>query len=550
MRAEPRANETPAGVDKGGTGVSRESEGLGQLPPCFGVSFLSSIERCFWMPNDAGKTLQSNTDAPLVVALDIGTSSVRAIVFDTDGTPSADHQIPYSQTTTSDGGVEVDAEELLRHCIDSLTQLLRDDSVSVSQLKAVGISCFWHSLLGVGGDGLAVTPVYSWADTRAAGQVAKLRELFDSDQYHATTGCELHPCFWPAKLLWLRESHAGLYQKARRWMGFGEYLQFRLFGKDNSSLSMASGTGLFNQQKCDWDDSIVDTLKLDRQSICAVKDFEPVSGLKSDFAGKLAALAQVPWFPSVGDGACSNIGSGGTDDTRIVLNIGTSAAMRIVADVAKGADYSIKPGLFSYRVNSESIVVGGAFANGGNVYAWLKDRFTWEADVTFDKELEQIRPDSHGLTVLPFWSGERSPGWHSGAKASILGMNLHTNSADIVRASLEACAYSFDTTRKQLHKDFSNARQLVVSGGAISGNPLFAQIVCDVFGTELTVNHVAEASARGAALLALYGVGALKNLSNAPFQPGAIYSPNKQHNAQYAAAAERYHYYYDKLINS
>jgi len=507
----------------------------------------------------------------LVIALDFGTSSVRAIVFDSRGREVdvdgslMDAQVKYAQRTTAEGGVEVDADELLSHVMQCIKQILRKASAVRSRIAGVGISCFWHSLVGVDADGRAVTPLMSWADTRAAGHVPELKRIVDGLDYHGRTGCETHPSFWPAKLLWLRKAHPDKVARVRRWMGFGDYVMLRLFGKAVASLSMASGTGLFNQAKADWDDDVLAALKIDRDQLPALTDCNisvsgamgptaltaalgghVVCGPVDEYRKPLGILAELPWFPALGDGACSNVGSGGVDETRIALNIGTSAAMRVVVPAE---NVHVENGLFCYRVDASTALFGGAFANGGNVHAWLKNTLNWSDDHKFAREIAQVKPDGHGLTVLPFWSGERSPGWHGDARATITGMNLHTTPADVVRASMEACSYSFDQVRRALQSRFPTATEIVVSGGALAHDGMWAQMLADVFGTPLVTSKVAEASSRGAALIALRSLGVVKKLSDVPFTRGRTFKPNMDRHAIYQAAGERYNKFYKQMLD-
>ncbi|HEY3330040.1 MAG TPA: gluconokinase [Capsulimonadaceae bacterium] len=488
-----------------------------------------------------------------VLALDIGTSSVRAILFDSRGNAvsanggAVEAQVKYVQHTTADGGVEVDADHLVSVTVLCLSKAIRKIGKGRVRLAGVGISCFWHSLLGVGGDGRALTPLFSWADTRASSHVPQLRELFDATQYHQSTGAELHPCFWPAKLLWLRDERPEVFGDVKQWMGFAEYLMLRVFGSNDSSLSMASGTGLLNQRNADWDASVLTALDIDPATLPGISDQGCVRRMSDEFRDKLGGLDNLPWFPAVGDGACSNIGSGGCDDKRMVLNIGTSAAIRVVVPAPKGEPLAISQGLFCYRIDAQHAIHGGAFAQGGNVYAWLKGLLEWPDDNAFGARLARIKPDGHGLTVLPFWAGERSPGWRSGARAAILGMNLHTSREDIVRASLEACAYSFDVIKSRLCEQYPQAREIVLSGGATASSPLLCQIVCDVFGEPLVTSKVAEASSRGAALIALQGAGVVRSWSAVPFERGRVFRPNSARHELYTVGGNRYRRAYEAV---
>ncbi len=476
----------------------------------------------------------------LILTLDMGTSSVRAMLFDTRGRalPNAEVQIPYAQTTTADGGVQTDAEALLTLTVSCLKQLLRrTDKETRGRIAGVGISCFWHSLVGVGGDGRAVTPLFSWADTRAMGQAEKLKTEMDAAAYHARTGCVLHPCYWPAKLRWLQETEPELFSRAAHWMSFGEYLQSRLFGSATCSLSMASGTGLLNQNTKAWDPQTLTELPIALRQLNSLDDKAvPVSGLSAEWAGALSALKDLPWLPASGDGACSNAGSGAVDAGRIAINVGTSGAMRVAV---KADTIDIPDKLFCYRVDEERFLVGGAFANGGNVYAWAEKTLQLGDRQAAGKAAAALLPDGHGLTILPFWAGERSPGWHAGARAAILGMNLHTTPAEILRASLEAVAFQFAGVYDILIAQFPSATQIVASGGALVGDPAWAQIMADAMGTPITTSRVGEATSRGAGLLALHILGQIADLSEVPAFLWKTYTPDPKTHEVYQKARAR-----------
>ena len=485
----------------------------------------------------------------IVLTLDMGTSSVRAMLFDARGRalPQAEAQIPYAQTTTGDGGVETDAEALLGLTVRCLTQLLKaTDRETAGRIAGVGISCFWHSLVGVGADNRAATPLLSWADTRARAQAEQLQRDLDEAAYHARTGCVLHTSYWPAKLRWLAETQPGTFGQARRWMSFAEYVALRLFGETKCSLSMASGTGVFDPNAKAWDEATLKDLPVAAGQLNVIADGkESQSGLTGEWSRALEALKDLPWFPAWGDGACSNVGSGATDAGRIAINLGTSGAMR-VAVKADGVD--IPAGLFCYRVDGARMLVGGAFANGGNVFAWAQKTLNLGDPKTAARAVAALPPDGHGLTVLPFWAGERSPGWHVGARATITGMNLHTTGADILRASEEAVAYTFAAVRDLLVAQYPSATEIVASGGALTHDPAWTQIMADAFGVPVTTSRVFEASSRGAALLALDSLGLISDLGDVPAYLGKTYTPDPARHAIYQKARARQEMLYAQML--
>lgn len=486
---------------------------------------------------------------PLVLALDMGTSSVRAMLFDHRGraVPEREAQLGYAYSMTADGGVETDADILVARTVECVRQTLAlCPKKEKRRIIGVGVSCFWHSIVGVGKDNRAVTPLYSWADTRSARYVPELAKLVNGPKYHSVTGAELHPCFWPSKLLWLQAERRQQFDLAAKWMSFGEYLELKLFGFARCSVSMASGTGLFHQNKCDWDNSLFSVLPIRREQLNIVVDRqEPLSGMSAPFAGALPELADVPWFPALGDGACSNVGCGAVGETRLAINIGTSGAIRVMVPAAT---MDIRAGLFCYRMDRNNFVSGGAFANGGNVYAWEHASLLLQGRKAASRRVSTMPPDSHGLTILPFFAGERTPGWNLNARATVTGINLHTTPFDIVRASLEAVAYSIDGTRQLLHQNFPHIKEVVASGGALVHDPMWVQIMADVFNQPVITSKVFEASSRGAALLALQSLGLITNLAEMPSYLGKTYTPDPARAEIYRRGKARYDALYSVMF--
>ena len=473
----------------------------------------------------------------LVVALDIGTSSVRALAFDAAGRKVGDEvQIPYAQTTLPDGGVEIGADfllELLGRCLDQLLPNFRQN------VSAVAISCFWHSLMAVDASDAPQTAVISWADNRAAAWVAALRRTLDEDECHARLGCPFHTSYWPAKLLWLRDERPELFEKPLRWMGMGEYLGLKWCGAARASLAMASGSGLFDQNKADWDDAILQRLPIARAQLpelCA--ELPP---LAPNLAARWPTLKGARWFSAVGDGACSNIGSGCADETRIGLNAGTSGALRVVLQDFTGAP---PRGLWRYRVDERRSIVGGALSNAGNVLDWT--RATFRVPDEWQTEVAAMQADAHGLTVLPFLAGERAPLWNGQARFCVEGAGLDTEPIEIMRAVLEGAALRFAAVGALL-LGLAPAAQIIFSGGVLEGVPIWQPILCDAIGAPLTGSREHEASARGAALLALERCGIIADVAQVPFERGAHLQPNSANHQIYRRALERQNALYGKI---
>ncbi len=527
-------------------------------------------------PCDTSQPPCDTIQPPCVLAIDIGTSSVRAILFDrTARIASPVFQKTYDMATTPDGGVHIDADRMVAVVSSVLDDFCAWDghngggpatgghgaagrdrdgpaagghtASGSTAIDGVAMTTFWHNVVGVEGD-RAVTPLISWADTRPGTVIPELMERLDVGATHMRTGCVLHASYLPAKILWFARSDPDTFARVERWMSIGEYLFLKWFGAPACSVSMASGTGLFNANRCDWDDETLAALPLERDHLTPLTDVdEPVRGLKDVFASRWPVLAGASWYPAIGDGACNNIGSGCVDEDRIALMVGTSGAMRVMRPAA---EFSIPEGLWCYRSDRRRILMGGALSNGGNVYGWMHDTLRLADEQRVERDLGGMTPDGHGLTVLPFWAGERSPGWHDAARAAITGMTLHTTPLDVMRASLEATAYCFANIHDRLRSIWGDTGEIVASGAGLLQSPVWMQMLADVLQRPITASTVTEASSRGAALLALEASGELEDLAAAPAPLGKTYEPDPANRDRYREAMKRQQNLYDMMMDS
>jgi gluconokinase len=486
---------------------------------------------------------------PALLALDIGTSGVRAALFDHRGgeIPGASIRVNRPGWLSSDFAT-FDAEALLEQVAQTLDALFARLSGSMSRIELIAISCFWHSLVGVDEAWRPTTPILGWADSRAAAATDQLRSELDEAKIHARTGCRFHPSYWPAKLLRLRNEEPEMFRATSRWLSFAEYLTLHFFGETAASVSMASGTGLLNQHTCEWDEELLATLGVSVNSLPEIaapnKTFQ---GLRSAYAMRWPQLCEARLFPGVGDGAANSIGAGCHTPEKAALMIGTSGAMRVCFRGALPA--RIPPELWCYRVDRDRIVIGGALSDGGGLYNWIKESLLPEEDfATIESELELLSPDAHGLTILPFWSGERSTGWNPDARGAILGITLQTRPIDVLHAAMEAIAYRFALIAKAL-EPLAPEATIMASGQALSSSPAWVRILADVLDRRVFVSELSEASTRGAALLALEAAGKIQSIEEFQAPVEIVFEPNPLHHEIYQSGLARQQRIYEELIN-
>jgi gluconokinase len=484
----------------------------------------------------ADTTLCGSREAPFLLGVDLGSSSARAIVYDRKGATVAVEFERYSWTASTDGGLEIPAARLIEIAATAIDRAVLFCRAERIRIAAVGVSTFWHGLVGVDARGEATTPVLSWGDTRAAGAAASLRNEADAAAYHRRTGAYFHPGFPLAKLRWLRDENPGAWRRTRTWLAAGDLLTMHFLDANVSSVSMASASGLFHQETCDWDEESLALAGIDRGHLFPIAPDEPSWELSPEWALRWPELGGVPWTLAYGDGACANIGSGCVSADRAALSIGTTAAMRVV--VQKTAA-KVPLELWSYRIDRRRRVIGGATSNGGNIYSWCRDSLRLPVNpVEVEEQVGALGPDAHGLIFLPFLAGERSPFWPLDASAAISGITLATTPVAMLRAGLEAVAYRLALLREALREHVPEAATIVASGRAIAESPAFARIVCDVFGEPLHVSSFPESSSRGAALLAAEAAGVLPGIE-LPAPDWKVLEPDLPSTAIYREAMGR-----------
>ena len=473
---------------------------------------------------------------PLILALDIGTSSVRAALYDESGNVLPETMVKHERilSTTNDGGSEIDAYASFEQIADAIDGVLAKSSALKSEITHAAASAFWHSLVGVDSNGNPTTNVFGWADTRSRVQIAVLRAKFDENEIHHRTGARFHSSFWPAKLHWLRKEFPEDFRRTARWLSFSDLIAMRLFGVPATSVSMASATGIFDQRKIGWDAELLKFLKLRPKSLPELAADSAAFKLLPKFARRWPRLKNTSWFPAIGDGAANNIGAGCLKRSKAALMIGTSGAMRVAYN---GDPPDRMPsGLWCYRIDRKRVILGGALSDGGGLYRWLKDNLRLElSDDEIEAEIARRPPAGHGLTFLPFLAGERSTGYHENAAGAILGLRSSTDAIDMVQAALESVAYRFAEIFDQLNK-VSRIREIVASGGALRESPVWRQIIADVLGRNLSVPDTREASSRGAVLLALETIGKIRKVEAIETPSGKAFSVDKNRSRTYSKA--------------
>ncbi len=467
-----------------------------------------------------------------VLVIDIGSSSVRALLYDDEARLIPDATVIEAQEilTEPQGAATLDmlaVQARVERCVDRI--LLHP---AAAQIRIVGTDTLVGNLLAVDRAGLPLTPVYTYADTRSAESVKALRARVDAEKKHQDTGCLLHTAYHPARLDWLRQTQPQQFREVAQWTDIGTYLLRQWLGAAPTSYSAASWSGLFNRETLDWDVEWLDILGVRRDQLPDLADYDAFqTGLLPAFAERWSALRDVPFCLVVGDGVAANVGAGCVRRTDLALTVGTTAALRTMSDEALPP---VPAGLWSYRAKRNLHLIGGATSEGGNVYRWAMETLALPDARAVEQALAGRAPDAHGLTVLPLLAGERSPGWLPDATGSIVGLRLSTTPLDILQAALEGVAHRLALVAEQVYALTGDSPRIVASGGALRASPVWGQMIANALNQPLHMTTENELTARGTAILALH---ALRGAALSDFAP--TLSRNIQPQAEVVAILRR-----------
>ena len=495
------------------------------------------------------------------LGIDIGTSGVRAALFDMEGNQLGLSHKEYPMICTEPGMAELNPEtvfstllEVVKSCRDKI------DKNGVDSLKAIGFSTQLSSLIALDTNGNCLTNLFTWADTRAVHHADKIKAEHDYISMYKNTGCRVqHPMYPISKILWLRDVNPAIVEQTYKFVTIKSYILFKLTGQYVIDYTDASATGCFNIHNFEWDPYILNqVLCIDEAKLCkTVPCTFLLDGIKAVYAEKMNISVTTPLIIGSGDGMCANAGCGVLDDTAMSSTIGTSGALRISVNTPL---IDPEQRTWCYCFTKDMWVAGGAINNGGIVLKWLREdyrkQYEYECEINglneiyelFDKYAAEINPGSDGLLFLPFLTGERSPNWNANAKGTIYGLQLIHGKKHFIRAAMEGVMFRMFSVFETIAAQNNHVKQIKANGGYVNSD-IWLQIQADIFNREIAVAGIGEAAAFGAAYLAMAGIGTIKDLKQLlpKMQPSKVITPISKNNAVYVEAYAAFKELYRKI---
>ena len=446
-----------------------------------------------------------------LIALDQGTTSSRAIVFDTNGRTLAAHAIEFKQHYPQPGWVEHDPEDILNTQVEALRKAVEMSGVDVCDIAAIGITNQRETtLLWEKDTGRCVHNAIVWQCRRTAPYVEKLVAEGHAEMIREKTGLVPDAYFSGTKLAYLLDT-LNLHERAEKGeLCFGTvdtFLAWNLVqGRPHvTDATNAARTMLFNLRKQEWDDELLKMLNIPKAVLPEVVDSACVIGdLRPEILGR-----PIPVAAMAGDQHASLFGQACFEPGMVKNTYGTGCFMLMNTGEVPVESSNGLLTTMAWRIGGvPTFALEGSVFMGGATVQWLRDEMHLISSSAESEQIAESVPDTAGVYLVPAFTGLGAPYWDMYSRGTIVGMTRGTNRAHIVRAALEAICYQSYDLFKAMVADRGGRmpRQMNVDGGA-SANSFMMQFQADILGVPVVRPVVLETTALGVALLAGIGVG-------------------------------------------
>jgi gluconokinase len=451
--------------------------------------------------------------ANVVLGVDIGTTSAKAVAFAADGRELGRGEAGYPLLEPEHGQAVQEPAVVVDATLASIRAATSAAREQGAQIAALSFSGAMHSLVGLDAQGRALTPLVTWGDMRATEQAERLRA--EHPELHDRTGTPLHPMSPLPKLVWFAEHEPETFSAVRRWAGIKELVVARLTGTWAVDHSVASATGLLNLRELDWDGEALAIAGIDAEALSPLVPTTHRLELEAAPAADLGLEGDMALIVGAADGPLANLGVGAVHHGVAACSIGTSGALRLMVE-RPVVDPQRR--VFCYALLPGHWIVGGAINNGGAVLRWAGEALAPDLGPHAEARLLElagdVRAGSEGLLMLPYLLSERAPHWSTVARGAYIGLTRHHDRGHLVRAALEGVCLQLAVVLASVRDAGNEVREIRATGG-FARSDLWRQMLADALGMPIGFPAGHEGSAFGAALLAMDALGMVDGIDRA-----------------------------------
>ncbi len=440
-----------------------------------------------------------------ILGIDIGTGSVKAVAVNLDSVPISVSQSHYPTYSPKPGYSEQNPEliwEAFKNCLKEIVEKLGEEPTAVCFSSAM------HSLIPIDKHGTALSPMTTWADSRSDEIAYRLKESPQGREIYETSGMPLHAMSPLCKIIWLREKTPGIFDQTHKFISIKEYIWFKLFGEYIIDYSIACATGMFDISGLKWSPVLLRLAGIRDDQLSKPVNTSYIADKSCSLAGIAGNFSKTKFVVGASDGCLANLGSFAIQPGTAAVTIGTSGAVR---KASTKPIFNHEAMTFSYYLDENTFICGGPVNNGGNVLQWLIHDFLNKTvdEQAFEQvfeQLEHIASGANGLLFLPYLNGERAPIWDTKSSGAFIGIRSAHTQAHFCRAVLEGICYALYDVLLAVEGSSDSINQINMSGGFVNSD-IWMQLLADVTGRRLFLLQTEDASAIGAAFMAVKALG-------------------------------------------
>ena len=451
-----------------------------------------------------------------LLGLDIGTSGVKALLVSPEGKIISSKTESYSLATPHSGWAEQSPYDWWEATVKVIRETISGNPINSTRIKGISLSGQMHSSVFLNKKMEVIRPAILWSDTRTSEQCRKIyTKAGGLDQLiHYVSNPALEG-FTAPKILWLKEKEPENYKKVKYILLPKDYIRYRLTNELFTEVSDAAGTLLFDVIKKRWSTSLLKKLEIDQNLLPPVlNSFDLAGEITKKIAEQTGLTPGTPVVAGGADNACGAVGSGITEEGRVMVSIGSSGVVLAQTNNPQ-ADQEGRIHLFNHAC-PDSWYMMGVSLSAGMSYEWLEKKlFNHSLDYTkLDQLAEEIEPGSEGLIFLPYLYGERTPHNDANARGVYFGISGKHDQRHFIRSVLEGVTFALKDSLELIKDQGVNIKEIRAIGGGAKSR-IWQQILADILGEEINLLNVEEGPAFGAALIAGVGVGVYSSFAEA-----------------------------------
>jgi len=483
-----------------------------------------------------------------ILVIDVGTSSMRGVLFTHDGKPLAEKQVFYQVTYKENSWAEQepsDWENALYNITKEITGIAAEKHWDID---AITVTAQRSSVIPIDDNKSPLCNAIMWQDKRTNEICERLNPY--NRKIFSLCGSRVNPVFSASKMTWIRENRQGIYGKTYKFLVIPDYLVYLMTGELCTDYTYGSRSLLMNIHTHEWDQELLDMFCVERNKLCDLVEPGSICGRTTEKFAKLTGCQEgIPVITAGGDQQCGAIGQGVVKNGVLSVTAGTGGFLVTATDgVPENLEQDV---ICNFSSIENQYILESSILTCCSAFDWFRrefyDGYSYEE---LNKTIENVPPGSNGCLCLPYFQGRSTPDWNNMAKAVFANITLATSKADMLRGLFEAIAYEIGNGIDVMGK-YLSISDIYVNGG-LTNNDVFNRIQCCVYGKKIIRRGKADATARGALMVAAKTMGVYKSVEEAFNQIGQndevkVYLPHEEYVLEYEKYKAQMNRLYKKI---